>query len=591
MYAIILAIADNTTTPNKGNSMKSLKTKLFIPIFILALMGIALALSFVFSLKSVQRADEHVSAKIIPTMRIADETRADVLKLHNLILSYCVASSSEEIDIQYEMTDYQKQVTEDLDAYMQMLDESEKASNTAISEIYNQYLKEYNLIMGLKFTNGDQAALEKVNTSLTDIYTQLEAQVQRIIEDSQKELTLSNESRLQLYETASVFSLIMFIAFVIIVLFSVFSISSSVISPTLKVEKKLRSIIDGITRKEGDLTERVPARTKDEIGRLAQGINAFLQTLQNIMANIIHSSDSLTDVVTNVTLSVASSNQDSQDISVTMEQLAATMQRISSTTEQTARNAHRAEESIHNVASSADTIYNYTIEMKNRAEHLEQVAITSKATTTSMTEAMMQSLKKAIADSEGIRRINELTNEILSIATQTNLLALNASIEAARAGDAGRGFAVVADQIRLLADSSKETANEIQHINAVITSVVQELSRHSNDMLEYVDHTILPDYENFVLSGKQYREDAVFVNDTMTECTSMTDTLASIINDLASAMQQVSAAVEESSDGIAGSAASTSNLAKQFIHITNEMKQISAIVTQLKEQSDSFCKY
>lgn len=571
--------------------MKSLKTKLFIPVFILAAMGIALALSFVFSLKSVQTASEQVSGKILPTIRIVDETRADVLELQNLILNYCVASSSEEIDIQYKMADYQKQVTADLDEYLLTLDESETESHTAISEIYKNYLKEYNLIMGLKFTNGDKAALERVNTSLADIYAQLDAQVQGIIASSQEKLTQSTDTQTALYASASVFSLVMFAAFVIIVLFSIIAITKTVISPTMKVEKKLRGIIAGIQNNEGDLTERVPAKTKDEIGKLAQGINSFLHTLQNIMSSIIQSSASLNTIVETVTASVESSNQDSQDISATMEQLAATMQEISATVAQTADNAHLAEESINKVASSTDTIYNYTMEMKERAEHLEQVAVTSKATTTSMTESMIVSLKEAIENSASIQRISELTDEILRITSQTNLLALNASIEAARAGDAGKGFAVVADQIRLLADGCKETANEIQHINAVVTSVVKELSKHSNDMLQYVDNTILPDYENFVLSGKQYREDAVFVNDTMTDCTSMTDTLTSIINDLASAMQQISVAVEESTDGITGSAANTSNLANQFNHITNEMKRISSVVTKLQEQSDSFRKY
>ncbi len=81
-------------------------------------------------------------------------------------------------------------------------------------------------------------------------------------------------------------------------------------------------------------------------------------------------------------------------------------------------------------------------------------------------------LQASIEDSHQIENINSLTGDILSIAAKTNLLALNASIEAARAGEAGKGFAVVADEIRVLADGSKETANNIQQISKGVVDAV-----------------------------------------------------------------------------------------------------------------------
>ena len=96
------------------------------------------------------------------------------------------------------------------------------------------------------------------------------------------------------------------------------------------------------------------------------------------------------------------------------------------------------------------------------ADSLAKSADENKRTTDEMVGNIVGTLKKAIEDSKSVERVNELTGEILNISSQTNLLALNASIEAARAGEAGKGFAVVADEIRQLADSSRDTANNIQ---------------------------------------------------------------------------------------------------------------------------------
>ena len=90
--------------------------------------------------------------------------------------------------------------------------------------------------------------------------------------------------------------------------------------------------------------------------------------------------------------------------------------------------------------------------------------------------AIRQKLSDAVAESHNVKQINELTGNILSVASQTNLLALNASIEAARAGEAGRGFAVVADEIRILADDSRNTANNIQTVSNLVISAVESLA-------------------------------------------------------------------------------------------------------------------
>ena len=120
-------------------------------------------------------------------------------------------------------------------------------------------------------------------------------------------------------------------------------------------------------------------------------------------------------------------------------------------------------------------------------------------------------LNEAIEDSQSVDQVNLLTKDILQISASTNIIALNASVEAARVGAAGKGFAVVAEEIRQLADSCGETANRIQEVNKIVTSAVHNLSKHSQDLVDYLSESILAEFQEFVNSGKQYKDDAAYI--------------------------------------------------------------------------------
>lgn len=121
-----------------------------------------------------------------------------------------------------------------------------------------------------------------------------------------------------------------------------------------------------------------------------------------------------------------------------------------------------------------------------------------------------EELEQAIADSQKVREIDTLTEEILSISSQTNLLALNASIEAARAGDAGKGFAVVADEIRQLADHSKIAVDKIRKVTEGVVRNVSFLSQSSGRLLEFMNEKVMADYEGMTHLAEMYEKDAAF---------------------------------------------------------------------------------
>jgi methyl-accepting chemotaxis protein len=230
----------------------------------------------------------------------------------------------------------------------------------------------------------------------------------------------------------------------------------------------------------------------------------------------------------------------------------------------------------------------YSIEMEQRAEQLMDNAVANKTATTSIVTEIGAELEHAIEESHKVEQVNELTDEILNIASQTNLLALNASIEAARAGDAGKGFAVVADEIRELADVSRKTANNIQNINQLVTEAVLHLADSAKKILDYMNTTILADYENFVKSGSRYSEDANYVKDIMDDFSKKAQLLSNTTNEMIGSLGNISSAINENADDINNVSSNTNSFVENMESIRQEITGVDRIVGELQTEAEKF---
>ena len=293
-------------------------------------------------------------------------------------------------------------------------------------------------------------------------------------------------------------------------------------------------------------------------------------------------------MINSVGENVTVSNDNAQDVSSAMEELSATMQEIAATIQTVNDNTESVGKNVVDIADKTEQINNYSQDMRERADSLAKSADENKRTTDEMVGNIVGTLKKAIEDSKSVERVNELTGEILNISSQTNLLALNASIEAARAGEAGKGFAVVADEIRQLADSSRDTANNIQAINEHVTSAVYQLIDNSNKIINYIEETIFADYDSFVQAGAQYNEDACYISETMQEFAEKTEKLKELMKNTVESIEGISSGVEQSANAVTSSAVSTSQLVEQMNSIDKEMSESRNTVGELKAQTEVF---
>lgn len=364
-----------------------------------------------------------------------------------------------------------------------------------------------------------------------------------------------------------------------------------VIKPIIATNKDIRDIIDGIDNGEGDLTKRVRVISNDEIADLGNGINLFMDKLQEILKLIIENTNYMENVVAEVDGSVVKSNDSASDLSAMTEELSATMQDVGLSVNTINDNADDILKDVEIIATKSDNINQFSKEMKANAEKIESDARYNMVQTGEKVGNILDVLNKAIEDSKSVDQVNNLTNDILNISSQTNLLALNASIEAARAGEAGKGFAVVADEIRQLADSSRETANKIQSINSVVVAAVNNLSDNANNLVSYLQQTILPEFQTFVDGGVKYKENASYIENAMDEFVEKTDVLKKNMDEIAHSINTITTVVDDGAAGVNNAAISTQGLVEDIVNISNKMIENKGIAQNLKNSTNIFAKF
>ena len=569
--------------------MNSVKNKIMIPVLLLAVIAFATSILSIMNADSISKKGDDIANNYLVTIETVGYLSESTQKLTRSAYSYIVAEGDAA---KKSVKDNIESLKSEIDGYMkdyeQTLDENEETAYSSYKNYYSQFLTQFGVLEKYVNTNQTVNASKLANNNLVDVCNSLESALDDM---TNSEVEATDHAMRQMHALAAFAKTTGGVCFVFAIgaLIVAFLISTrKVVNPIVKTNKELKEISALINDNNGDLTKRVNVKSSDEIGQLAQGINQFLDILQNTIGKIVEGSKNLDNMINSVGENVTVSNDNAQDVSSAMEELSATMQEIAATIQTVNDNTESVGKNVVDIADKTGQINNYSQDMRERADSLAKSADENKRTTDEMLGNIVGTLKKAIEDSKSVERVNELTGEILNISSQTNLLALNASIEAARAGEAGKGFAVVADEIRQLADSSRDTANNIQAINEHVTSAVYQLIDNSNKIIKYIEETILADYDSFVQAGAQYNEDACYISETMQEFAEKTEKLKELMKNTVESIEGISSGVEQSANAVTLSAVSTSQLVEQMNSIDKEMSESRNTVGELKAQTDVF---
>ncbi len=351
---------------------------------------------------------------------------------------------------------------------------------------------------------------------------------------------------------------------------------------------EINGIISDIKNNKGNLNARVETQTSSELVHIKDGFNLFIETLQGILRQVKDGTVILTESSENMTNQIMLASDNITNTSAALEELSASMQNVSDS-------ARVMNGKLESVKDATDNINNGVEDGTAKAEEIRAEAIVikedaqnKKDNTGAKMEELSTVLEQSVKDSEKVAQINELTKVILDIASQTNLLALNASIEAARAGEAGKGFAVVASEISSLAENSRQTAGNIQVISNEVTEAVTSLATNANQVLEFINTTVLADYDAFVDTGEKYEETARLINEMLDGISSQSQSLNTIMGEMADSVSSISESVEQASEAINQSAEHSQDIVDEISGISSAMDTNNDVTEKLNDSTRQF---
>lgn len=578
---------DNTGKRKRG---VGIGIKIMVLLLLLAITAISCVGVLVWTLQSViGTSDQIVSEQVAEQEKISGLSR-QFTYINSQVLTHVMTTNSVTMDtlsekILQDIADMEQQI-EEFGALLSEGDERKEALDSASAELA-KYRKTVESLLVTSAENKTQAYVS-ATSNLPMFNEHIENYMNRMLEITAQEMEQAQGQMEQSAARVPGIISVASIALLVVVIVIMLGLRLWVIGPVKKATKQVDELVEGIRCNKGDITKRIHVGSRDEVGRLAIAINDLVAQMQIIIRAITEGCGQMeekqADIISNVEKVNATADHTMQNLGIMSEG----MQLVTGAIDGVQQDTGVLDHTVENMLEVAQNGRDYAADIKEKAGKMKATAVESKQEATLVMKEIDTAMTESIANSRQIHKITELTEEILGIAGTTNLLALNASIEAARAGEAGRGFAVVAEEIRKLADSSRESANNIQEISNRVVESVEELSENATRLLEFMNTRVMKDYDALEDTGSNYHEAADHVDEMMNEFGQKIDELLSVLQNVNTANTQMEATVGDSTEKLSAVEKNNQGLQQEMEDISYAVEELAASVGQLKESIRCF---
>ncbi len=375
-------------------------------------------------------------------------------------------------------------------------------------------------------------------------------------------------------------------ALVIIILVAAFM--AGLIGRTLAPVQMLKQFASGDFSENAVVEKEIPSQYKNEIEQIKTATVEVKQQIRGIILNTKEEAENINSIAEGTSARMTVLDGDISTMAATAGEV---MRQTAEAKELAERIKFTGEElgkAIDNVARKAGEAADQSGAIMSRAGKQHEASQKSAEEAVNLCSSTMEELSTAISQSQKVKEIDTLTEEILAISSQTNLLALNASIEAARAGEAGKGFAVVADEIRQLADHSKDAVDQIRRVTDDVVHSVAFLSESSEKLLTFMNEKVMKDYQGMTELAGMYEKDAAFYSDISSDLGASSQEMSASMEGISDSLTTITGLVGDIAEYMKGMEQSAADSNESSRAVLAQMEELSGLSEQLKQTVASF---